>query len=76
MKHILRRVRGIFGSVMAWGSAWFAGGLVFFLSWGLIETARRSSLDVWGTLEAWYSIFWYAGTTAVVGGVTGGVFAA
>ena len=61
---------------MAWGSVWFAGGLVFFLTWGLIDTARRSRLDVWGTLEAWYSIFWYAGTTAVVGGVTGGVFAA
>ena len=76
MKQMLRRLRGIFGSAVAWGSAWFAGGLVFFLTFVLIETARRSRWDLWGTPEAWYGLLWYAGSTAVVGAITGGAFAA
>lgn len=76
MRQMLRRLRGIFGSAVAWGSAWFAGGLVFFLTFGLIETARRSRWDIWGTPEAWYALLWYAGSTAAVGAITGGAFAA
>ena len=76
MKTILRRLRGIFGSVVAWGSAWFAGGIVYFLVFGLIGAALQSRLDSWGTLDALYGLFWFAGSTAVVGAITGGVFAA
>jgi hypothetical protein len=76
MKTILRRLRGILGSVVAWGSAWFAGGLVFILVIGLIQTARHSLWDMWGTLNAWYGLFWFAGSTAVIGAITGGAFAA
>ena len=76
MKTVLRRLRGILGSVVAWGSAWFAGGLVYYLVFGLIVTALRSRLDFWGTLDAWYGVFWFAGSTAVVGAITGGAFSA
>ena len=75
VKTILRRLRGILGSVVAWGSAWFAGGLVFYLTFALIVTARRSRWDLWGIPEFWYSFFWVAGSTAVIGAITGGAFA-
>ena len=76
MKGILTRLRGVLGSAIAWGSAWFTGGLIVFLSFGLIETVRRSRWDIWGTSDLWFRVLWFAGSTAVVGAVTGGAFAA
>ena len=76
MKNILRRLRGVLGSAIAWGSAWFAGGIVLILTMGIIRTARESLWDLWGTFDVWLRVLQFAGATAVVGAVTGGAFAA
>jgi hypothetical protein len=75
LKNIIGRLRGIVGSAVTWAGGWFLGGLAFFFSLGLFVTIRRSRLEIWGDPDTWLGLLEMAGSSAVVGATTGGVFA-
>ena len=75
LNNIFRRLRGIVRSAVTWAVGWFLGGLAFFFSLGLFETIRWSRLEIWGNADTWLRLLEMAGSSAVVGAMTGGAFA-
>lgn len=76
MRLILRRLRGAIGNAFVWGTLWFLAGIISIVGFGLLQTSRAASWELWGTWEVWRAIFRFATPVAAIGAVTGGAFSA